>query len=85
MRQARAKTHRSKGYQGTDEDWVLILLRALGQLEINTDNSDLLSGIELSASIKGQGRQGNQLVLTIRRRVQTITVIPTTEKYQMWC
>ncbi|BCR98998.1 uncharacterized protein AKAW2_40681A [Aspergillus luchuensis] len=73
VRQARAKTHRSKGYQGTDEDWVLILLRALGQLEINTDNSDLLSGIELSASIKGQGRQGNQLVLTIRRRVQTIT------------
>lgn len=85
MRQARAQTHRSKSYQGTDEGWVLILLRALGQLEINTDNSDLLSGIELSASIKGQGRQGNQLVLTIRRRVQTITVIPTTKKYQMWC
>ena len=85
MRQARAQTHRSKSYQGTDEDWDLILLRALGQLEINTDNSDLLSGIELSASIKGQGRQGNQLVLTIRRRVQTITVIPTTKKYQMWC
>ncbi|RAK94591.1 hypothetical protein BO79DRAFT_135056 [Aspergillus costaricaensis CBS 115574] len=54
VRQARAQTHRSKSYQGTDEDWVLILLRALGQLEINTDNSDLLSGIELSASIKGQ-------------------------------
>ncbi|EHA28626.1 hypothetical protein ASPNIDRAFT_43071 [Aspergillus niger ATCC 1015] len=73
VQQSRAQTHRSKSYQGTDEDWDLILLRALGQLEINTDKSELLSGVELSASIKALGRQSNQLVLTIRRRIQTIT------------
>lgn len=79
MQQSRAQTHRSKSYQGTDEDWDLILLRALGQLEINTDKSELLSGVELSASIKALGRQSNQLVLTIRRRIQTITVSLTTK------
>ncbi|OJJ69276.1 hypothetical protein ASPBRDRAFT_45576 [Aspergillus brasiliensis CBS 101740] len=73
VRQARAQSHRSKSYQGTDDDWALVLLRALGQLETNADEPELLSGVELSASIKQLGRQGNQLVLTIRRRIQTIT------------
>ena len=76
MRQAQLQTYRSKYYQGTDDDWTQIMLHALGQIGTPTDGSNP-SGVELSASIARQASEGNELVIIIRRRIHTITVIPT--------
>ncbi|RAL02036.1 uncharacterized protein BO80DRAFT_405226 [Aspergillus ibericus CBS 121593] len=73
VRQAQLQTYRSKNYQGTHEDWTQIMLYALGQLETSTNGSELLSGVELSASIARRGSEGNELIMVIRRRINTIT------------
>ncbi|PYI12126.1 hypothetical protein BO78DRAFT_332254, partial [Aspergillus sclerotiicarbonarius CBS 121057] len=73
VRQARLQTYRSKNYQGTHDDWTQIMLHALGQLENPTDGSELLSGVELSASITGRGSEGNELIIIVRRKIHTIT------------
>ncbi|PWY86322.1 hypothetical protein BO94DRAFT_624531 [Aspergillus sclerotioniger CBS 115572] len=72
VRQSQLQTYRSKNYQGTDDDWTQIMLHALGQAGTPTDGWNL-SGVGLSASITGQGSEGNELVIIIRRRIHTIT------------
>ncbi|PYH98346.1 hypothetical protein BO71DRAFT_395302 [Aspergillus ellipticus CBS 707.79] len=72
VRRAYLETYRSKNYQGSDDDWTHIMLYTLGQLQDSTEKSTLLSGIEASANITNYDDE-NKLVISIRRRIQTIT------------
>ncbi|KAL4879995.1 hypothetical protein BJY04DRAFT_219528 [Aspergillus karnatakaensis] len=64
---------RAKGYHGTDDEWRDIVLYALGLSEGLGVTSETLTGVEASATINGSGEDDKELVITIRKRIQTIT------------
>lgn len=66
------KSLRAKTYQGSDDEWVQILSHVFGQLSPSESSPD--SGIEISASISGSGDEDKEIVITIRKRIETITV-----------
>jgi hypothetical protein len=74
VRQAQLKNLRAKQYQGSDDEWRDTILHVLGLLEEPEKHSDLLTGIEVSATINGSGDEDKELVLTVRKRIQDITV-----------
>lgn len=63
---------RAKNYQGSGDEWARILSVVLGQAA--HANEPALAGIEASASITGTGDENQELIVTIRKRVQSITV-----------
>ncbi|KAL2817214.1 hypothetical protein BDW59DRAFT_134100 [Aspergillus cavernicola] len=72
VRQSHLKKLKAKNYQGTDDEWKDTALYVLGLLEGTADKSDLLRGVEASASISGSGEDDKELVITVRKRIQTI-------------
>lgn len=64
---------RAKAYQGSDQEWAHIISSILGQ-PVTTAEAALLEGIEATASVTGSDEEGKELVITIRKRVQSITV-----------
>jgi hypothetical protein len=74
VRHSRLKGLRAKNYEGDDEEWVQIVSYVFGQLDESAEKSTLLSGIESSASVIGSNDENKELVITIRNRIQTITV-----------
>ncbi|GFF56346.1 hypothetical protein IFM58399_10293 [Aspergillus lentulus] len=73
VRQTRLKTLCAKNYRGSDDEWVQIVSYVFGQLKEPVPKSEILSGIESSASIIESGDVSRELVITIRKRVQSIT------------
>ncbi|KAL3483732.1 hypothetical protein BJX62DRAFT_70381 [Aspergillus germanicus] len=73
VRQAQLKKLRAKQYQGSDDEWRDTILHVLGILEEPEKRTDLLTGIEVLATINGSGDEDKELVLTVRKRIQDIT------------
>ncbi|KAF7115103.1 hypothetical protein CNMCM5793_001337 [Aspergillus hiratsukae] len=73
VRQTRLKTLCAKNYRGSDDEWAQIVSFVFGQLREFFLTSEIHSGIESSASIIESGNLGKELVITIRKRVQSIT------------
>jgi hypothetical protein len=74
VRQTRLRSLCAKNYRGSDDEWVQIVSYVFGQLKESIPTSEMLSGIESSASIIESGDVSKELVITIRKRVQSITV-----------
>jgi len=74
VKQTRLKDLRAKNYQGSDDEWAKIVALILGQSSAPTDDPDWAAGLEASANISGSDQDDKELVITIRKRVQTITV-----------
>lgn len=72
VHQSRLKDLCVKNYQGTDHEWAQVVSLVLGQSA--KANEPALTGIEASASIAGSGDEDKEIVITIRKRVQAITV-----------
>ncbi|KAJ5145625.1 uncharacterized protein N7515_000189 [Penicillium bovifimosum] len=73
VKQARLKDLRAKNYQGSNEEWLQTVSLVLGQSSAPLDGPDWATGLEASANISGSGEVNKELVITIRKRVQTIT------------
>ncbi|KAL5335236.1 hypothetical protein BJX70DRAFT_375555 [Aspergillus crustosus] len=67
------KKLRARNYEGTDHDWTNIILHVFGLLDEPHTKSELLAGIETSAGISGSGEDDKDLVITVRKRIQSIT------------
>ncbi|OGM43588.1 hypothetical protein ABOM_007137 [Aspergillus bombycis] len=73
VRKSHLHEFRSKNYDGNDEEWVQIISYVFGQLD-ESDAKMKLCGIESSASVIGASdAEDKELVITIRKRIQTIT------------
>ncbi|PLB33788.1 uncharacterized protein BDW47DRAFT_134763 [Aspergillus candidus] len=72
VRQKRLKDLRAKNYHGSDDEWIKIMSYVFGQEQCNAGQG-LLSGIESSASIVGSDDEDKEMIITIRKRVQSIT------------
>ncbi|GFF46426.1 DNA repair protein XRCC4 [Aspergillus udagawae] len=73
VRQTSLRSLCAKSYRGSDDEWVQIVSYVFGQLKESIPASEMLSGIESSASIIESGDVSKELVITIRKRVQSIT------------
>lgn len=73
MKQARLKDLRAKNYQGSDDDWANTVSLILGQSSPPSDVPDWATGLETVAIIS-DSEEDKEIVITIRKRVQTITV-----------
>jgi hypothetical protein len=74
VKQARLKDLRAKNYQGSDDEWFHTVSLVLGQSSAPLDEPEWATGLEASANVSGSGEVNKELVITIRKRVQTITV-----------
>ncbi|KAJ5263723.1 hypothetical protein N7478_011328 [Penicillium angulare] len=72
IQERRLKDLRAKNYQGSDEEWIQIITHVFGQ-ETTAAKLESCAGVEISASIAGTGEDNKEIVLTIRKRVQSIT------------
>lgn len=69
MRQSSLDHLRAKNYQGGRDEWARIISFVLGQSVPSIE-----PGIETLANITGSGDENKELVISIRKRVQSITV-----------
>lgn len=74
VNQASLKKLRAKNYQGSDDEWAEILSYALGQLPATSSNQDWAADVETSASISGPNGEDKTMAITVRKRIQKITV-----------
>ena len=72
--QSSLKKLRGKNFQGSDDEWAQIVSYALGQLPPSAGAQEWLAGVETSASISGSHEEDKEMVITIRKRIQSITV-----------
>ncbi|KAJ5100182.1 hypothetical protein N7456_006234 [Penicillium angulare] len=72
IQERRLKDLRAKNYQGSDDEWIQIITNIFGQ-ETTTAKPPSCTGLETSASITGTGEDNKEIVITIRKRVQSIT------------
>ncbi|KAE8335591.1 hypothetical protein BDV24DRAFT_143552 [Aspergillus arachidicola] len=73
VRKSHLHDFRSKNYEGNDEEWAQIVSHVFGQLDESAAKVKLC-GIESSASvIDASDAEDKELVITIRKRIQTIT------------
>lgn len=79
VKQANLKDLRSKSYQGSEEEWFQIIRFILGQ-SITGDEPALSSGLEATATVK-ESEEDGEIIITIRKRVQDITVRYKTTDY----
>ena len=70
------KDLRSKNFQGTDQELEQSLTAVLRQFADNTVAAST-PGLETTASIRGSGGEGQQIVITLRKRIDSITVRKT--------
>lgn len=68
------KSLRAKNYQGSDDEWVQILSYVLRQSPPSDHDATWTTGLEVTASIRGEGDEDKELVILIRKRIDTITV-----------
>jgi len=74
VKQTRLKDLRAKSYQGSDEEWARIVSYVFGQVS-TVGKPEWCHGIEVSASVSDpENDEDKELSLTIRKRIQTITV-----------
>ncbi|KAJ9288252.1 hypothetical protein C8Q69DRAFT_116002 [Paecilomyces variotii] len=73
VRQSRVKSLRAKNYQGSDDEWVQILSYVLRQSPPSDHDATWTTGLEVTASIRGEGDEDKELVILIRKRIDTIT------------
>jgi hypothetical protein len=73
VKQTRLKDLQAKNYEGSHDEWVKTVSLILGQSSAPPDEPDWATGLEASASISGSD-EDKAIVITIRKRVQTITV-----------
>lgn len=71
---ASLKELRGKNYQGSNDEWSQIVSYVLGQLPPAAANEDWTTGIETLANISGSGDSDKTMIITIRKRIQKITV-----------
>ncbi|KAJ6085956.1 hypothetical protein N7486_010237 [Penicillium sp. IBT 16267x] len=62
----------AKNYHGSDEEWTQIIAYVLGQAA-PTQKLPAWSGVEASVHITGSGEENKEMVITVRKRVQSIT------------
>lgn len=74
VKQAQLQDLRAKNYQGTNEEWVNIVSLILGRRSAPLDEPDWATGLEASVNIAGSNEDNKELIITIRKRVQSITV-----------
>ncbi|KAJ5720319.1 uncharacterized protein N7483_008253 [Penicillium malachiteum] len=72
IKASQLKGLRAKNYQGSDDEWTQIISYILKQSTSST-SSAAYTGVETSASITGSDDENKELVITIRKRVQSIT------------
>ncbi|KAJ6002896.1 hypothetical protein N7451_005443 [Penicillium sp. IBT 35674x] len=72
VQESHIKDLRAKNYQGADEEWTQIIAYVLGQGS-PTQQLPALSGVEASTHIKDLGEENKEMVITVRKRVQSIT------------
>ena len=65
VKQTRLKDLQAKNYQGSNDEWIKTVSLILGQCSGPPDEP---------ASISGSDEDDKEIVITIRKRVQTITV-----------
>ncbi|KAL4972391.1 hypothetical protein BDW66DRAFT_122972 [Aspergillus desertorum] len=73
LRQSEIDKLRAKNFHGTNDEWKKIILYVLGLQEEPVEKPEFLRGIEASVSINGEGEDDKKLVITVRKRIQTIT------------
>lgn len=73
VQESHAESLKAKNSQGSDQEWVQILSSILGQ-SMATNKSASLDGVEATAGIAGSGDEGKEIIITIRKKVQSITV-----------
>ncbi|KAJ5512984.1 hypothetical protein N7463_002536 [Penicillium fimorum] len=73
VKQTRLKDLQAKNYQGSDDEWLKTVSLILGQCSAPPDEPDWATGLEASANISGSDEDNKEIVITIRKRVQTIT------------
>jgi hypothetical protein len=80
VKYSQLKDLRSKSYQGSDAEWTQVIRRILGQSTEDETTSSFK--LEATANIT-ESADGNQITITIRKRVQDITVryYPTPKDY----
>lgn len=74
VKQTRLKDLQTKNYQGSNDEWIKTVSLILGQCSAPPDEPDWATGLEASASISGSDEDNKEIVITIRKRVQNITV-----------
>ncbi|KAL1967238.1 hypothetical protein VTN77DRAFT_3284 [Rasamsonia byssochlamydoides] len=74
VKQSHLKNLRSKNYQGSDHEFEQILTSVLGQCSpaINAEAGGN-TGLEVGASIRGSGEENKEMVITVRKRIDSIT------------
>ncbi|KAJ5431930.1 hypothetical protein N7445_008428 [Penicillium cf. griseofulvum] len=73
VKQTRLNDLQAKNYQGSDDEWFKTVSLVLGQCSAPPDEPDWATGVEASANISGSEEDNKEIVITIRKRVQTIT------------
>lgn len=74
VKRSKLKDLRAKNYQGSQDEWSQIVSYVLGQLPPSASKEDWAAGLETSANITGSGGENQELNLSIRKRIETITV-----------
>lgn len=77
VRQSRLENLRAKNYRGSEEEWAQILSHVLGQDSPSTSHASWSSGVEVTASIQGPADEDKEMVIALRKRIDTITVCPS--------
>ncbi|KAL4959897.1 uncharacterized protein BDV14DRAFT_205268 [Aspergillus stella-maris] len=72
LKQSQLPKLKAHNFQGSDDDWKEAVLRVLG-LQEGTSNNPALLGIGASASIIGDGESDREVLITVLKRIQTIT------------
>ncbi|KAJ6000098.1 hypothetical protein N7481_000507 [Penicillium waksmanii] len=72
VKESSLKDLRSKSYQGSDDEWTQVIRRVLGQSTKDENETTSSFKLEATASIT-ESNDENEIVITIRKRVQDIT------------
>lgn len=83
VRKPHLKKLRAKNYHGSDNEWAQIVWHVLGQPAESVGNMASFQHIEASATIYGSGIAPKELVISIRKRIEGITVCALADN-RMW-
>lgn len=71
------KKLRTKNYRGDDDEWVGVLSYSFDRIPESSANAEWISGLEVLAAVQGDGDEENkELHITLRKRIDSITVCP---------
>ncbi|KAJ5653505.1 hypothetical protein N7490_000508 [Penicillium lividum] len=72
VQESHLKTLCAKNYQGSDEEWTQTIAHVLGQATL-TQKLPVWSGVDASIAITGSEEENKEMIITVRKRVQSIT------------